>query len=148
MIIETLSWGKLEVTEEQVYHLSKGILGFDEKSDFAFIDIEDTPFWYLQSMEEKELSFLLGDPFAFYPSYEFELPDDETEELEIQSDVIVRCIITLKDQVDKSTINLLAPIVLNPGNRKGKQIVLHKSSYLTKHTLLSEQSVEDGKGED
>jgi flagellar assembly factor FliW len=148
LIIETLSWGKLEVTEEQVYHFNKGIPGFDEETDFALIAMEDTPFWYLQSMKEKKLSFLLGDPFAFYPSYEFELPDDETEELEIQSDIIVRCIITLKDQVDKSTINLLAPIVLNPGNRKGKQVVLHKSSYLTKHTLLSEKSVEDGKGGD
>lgn len=145
MIIETLSWGKLEVDEEQLYHFSKGLPGFDEETDFALIAMAETPFWYLQSLRDKGLSFLLGDPFAFYPSYEFELPDDEAEELEIKSDLIIRCIITLKEQVEQSTINLLAPIVLNPVERLGKQIVLHRAPYHTKHSLLQEPPVIDGK---
>ncbi len=145
MIIETLSWGRLEVDEEQLYHFSKGLPGFDEETDFALIAMAETPFWYLQSLRDKGLSFLLGDPFAFYPSYEFELPDDEAEELAIKSDVIIRCIITLKEQVEQSTINLLAPIVLNPVERLGKQIVLHRAPYHTKHSLLQEQPIIDGK---
>lgn len=145
MIIETLSWGKLEVDKEQLYHFPKGIPGFDEETDFALIVMAETPFSYLQSIHNKELSFLLGDPFTFYPSYEFELPDDEAEELEIQSDVVVRCIITLKENAEQSTVNLLAPIVLNPVANLGKQVVLHKGPYHTKHSLLQEQSVIDGK---
>jgi len=145
LIIETLSWGRLEVDEEQLYHFSKGLPGFDEETDFALIAMAETPFWYLQSLRDKGLSFLLGDPFAFYPSYEFELPDDEAEELAIKSDVIIRCIITLKEQVEQSTINLLAPIVLNPVERLGKQIVLHRAPYHTKHSLLQEQPIIDGK---
>lgn len=145
MIIETLSWGALEVDEEQIYHFSKGIPGFDEETDFAFVPMPETPFGFLQSIREKGLSFLIGDPFAFYPSYEFELPDDEAEELGIDTEVIVRCVITLKESVDQSTINLLAPIVMNPVGRSGKQIVLHKSSYHTKHSLMQEKLVIDGK---
>lgn len=145
MIIETLSWGRLEVDEEQLYHFSKGLPGFDEETDFALIAMAETPFWYLQSLRDKGLSFLLGDPFAFYPSYEFELPDDEAEELEIKSDVIIRCIITLKENIEHSTINLLAPIVLNPVGLSGKQIVLHRAPYHTKHSLLLDQLVIDGK---
>lgn len=145
MIIDTLSWGKLDVDEEQLYHFSKGIPGFEEETDFALIAMADTPFWYLQSVSNMGLSFLLGDPFDFYPSYEFELPDDEAEELDIDNEVIVRCVITLKEQAEESTINLLAPIVLNPRFRLGKQIVLHKAPYHTKHNLLQEQSVIDGK---
>jgi flagellar assembly factor FliW len=145
LIIETLSWGKLEVDKEQLYHFPKGIPGFDEETDFALIVMEETPFWYLQSVKSKGLSFLLGDPFAFYPAYEFELPDVEAEELEIRSDVVVRCIITLKENVEQSTINLLAPIVLNPVRNFGKQIVLHKAPYHTKHSLFQEQPVVDGK---
>lgn len=148
MIIETLSWGELEVSEEQTYSFPKGIPGFEEETSFALIAMEGTPFWYLQSMKEKGLSFLLGDPFPFFPSYEFELPEDETEELGVQSDVIVRCIITLKEQTEKSTINLLAPIVFNPVNRKGKQVILHKSTYGPRHNFLPEQSVMDGKDSD
>lgn len=145
MIIETLSWGKLEVDEEQLYHFSKGIPGFDEETDFVLITMAETPFWYLQSVNDLGVSFLLGDPFTFYPTYEFELPDDEAEELAISSDVVVRCIITLKEQAEQSTINLLAPIVLNPAGKTGKQIVLHKAPYHTKHSLLQEQLVTDGK---
>jgi len=145
LIIETLSWGELEVDVERIYHFPKGLPGFDEETDFALIAMAEMPFWYLQSVKNKELSFLLGDPFVFHPTYEFELPDDEAEELEIKSDVFVRCIITLKNNIEKSTINLLAPIVLNPVGRFGKQIVLHKAPYHTKHSLLQEQSVIDGK---
>ncbi|WHY19089.1 flagellar assembly protein FliW [Paenibacillus sp. G2S3] len=145
MIIETLSWGKLELDEEQLYHFPKGLPGFDEETDFALITMDETPFWYLQSIKSKGLSFLLGDPFVFYPSYEFELPDDEAEELGIDNEVIVRCVITLKEQTEQSTINLLAPIVLNPVGHTGKQIVLHKTPYHTKHSLLQEQPVIDGK---
>ncbi|WP_339267569.1 flagellar assembly protein FliW [Paenibacillus sp. FSL R5-0470] len=145
MIIETLSWGTLEVNDEQIYYFSKGIPGFDDETDFALISMEDTSFWYLQSVKERELSFLLGDPFLFYPSYEFELPDIEAEELRIQSNVLIRCIITLKDQIEQSTINLLAPIVLNPDAKTGKQIVLHSAPYHTKHYLLQEKLIVDGK---
>lgn len=145
MIIETLSMGKLEVNEDQIYHFTKGIPGFEEETDFALINMSESSFWVLQSLKEQGLSFLLGDPFVFYPSYEFELPDDEAEELGIELDVLVRCIITLKEQIEASTINLLAPIVLNPVGRTGKQIVLHRSPYHTKHNLLQEQSIIDGK---
>lgn len=145
LIIETLSWGKLEVSDEQLYHFPKGIPGFDEETDFALIAMADTPFWYLQSVKEKGLSFLLSDPFAFYPAYEFELPDDEAEELGIEAEVLIHCIVTLRDEVERSTINLLAPVVLNPTTRKGKQIVLHQTPYHTKHSLLQEQLVTDGK---
>ncbi|UQZ33846.1 flagellar assembly protein FliW [Paenibacillus sp. PK3_47] len=145
MIIETLSWGKLEVQEEQLYHFPKGIPGFEEDTDFALVAMEDTAFWVLQSLKNKNLSFLLGDPFAFYRDYEFELPSAEAEELAIVEQIIVRCIITLKERVEESTINLLAPIVLNPETLKGKQVVLHNAPYHTKHSLFQEQPVIDGK---
>ncbi|WP_379138047.1 flagellar assembly protein FliW [Paenibacillus sp. sgz500958] len=146
MIIETISWGKLEVAEEQLYHFSKGIPGFEGETDFALIAMDGTPFWYLQSVKESDLSFLISDPFTFYPSYEFELSEEEAEELKIESEVIIRSIITLRDKVEQSTINLLAPIVLNPKERVGKQIVLHRTSYNTRHSLLQEQLVSDEKG--
>ncbi|QUL54555.1 flagellar assembly protein FliW [Paenibacillus tritici] len=145
MIIETLSMGKLEVDEGQIYHFPKGIPGFDEEKDFALIAMPDAPFWVLQSIKEQGLSFLLGDPFVFYPTYEFELPDDEAEELAINSEVLVRCILTLKEDVEASTMNLLAPLVLNPIGLTGKQIVLHRTPYHTKHSLLQEQTAIDGK---
>lgn len=145
MIIKTLTMGSLEVEEAQIYHFPKGIPGFDEETHFVLVPMEESLFWVLQSVKEPSLSFLLVDPFTFYPSYEFELPDDEAEELGIDSELLIHCIITLKEQVEASTINLLAPIVLNPTRQSGKQIVLHRTPYHTKHTLLQEQPAIEGK---
>ncbi|MDF9840138.1 MULTISPECIES: flagellar assembly protein FliW [unclassified Paenibacillus] len=144
MIIETLSMGRLEVSEEQLYHFPKGIPGFEEETDYALITLEDTPFWVLQSLKEQGVSFLLTNPFDFYPGYEFELPDEEAAELQIEVEVLIRSIITLHENTEQSTINLLAPIVFNPAKRLGKQIVIHSRTYHTKHILLQEQPA-DGK---
>ncbi|QDH20853.1 flagellar assembly protein FliW [Saccharibacillus brassicae] len=135
MIIETATLGSTEITVEQIYHFEKGIPGFDEETEFALIPVEDSPFFHFQSLKEKHLSFLLVDPFVFFPEYEFELGSSEKEALGIHSDVVVRSIVTLHEEVEKSTMNILAPIVLNPKKRKGLQVVLHNSSYPTKHLL-------------
>ncbi|ETT49973.1 flagellar assembly protein FliW [Paenibacillus sp. FSL R7-269] len=135
MIIETLTWGTLDITEEQIYHFSKGVPGFEEDIDFALITVDDGPFSYLQSLQNDSISFLLCDPFVFYPTYEFELPQADKEELEIIDDVKIRCMVTIKEELEHSTVNLLAPIVLNPIIRSGKQVVLHNSNYQTRHNL-------------
>lgn len=149
MIIETLTWGSLEVEESQLYHFAKGIPGFDDETQFALIDNEG-PFVYLQSVKEKSLAFLMADPFAFYPDYEFELPEGDIADLELESQVKVYCIITLKEQMEQPTINLLAPVVLNSDKRLGKQVVLHQSSYQTKQPLWPQQlsNVTSGKAGD
>lgn len=135
MIIHTATWGDLEVNESEVYRFEKGIPGFEDKTKFIMLDQEEAPFYYLQSTEEEELAFVVVDPFLFYPEYEFELPDSEKEELKIGSELVIRCVLTLNKQIERSTINLLAPIVFNPEQRRGKQIVLHQTNYQTKHPL-------------
>lgn len=135
MIIETSTWGQLDINEEAVYQFPKGIPGFEEETAFAVIALEEGPFSYLQSLKSDSLVFLLADPFSFYADYEFELPDTDAEELEIEDSVWVRSIVTLKEQVEESTLNLLAPIVMNPQKRMGKQVVLIKTAYQTKQTL-------------
>ncbi|MEC0241417.1 flagellar assembly protein FliW [Paenibacillus dokdonensis] len=142
MIIKTSSWGDLEIAEDQVYHFPKGIPAFEEETEFAVISLEEGRFHYLQSTKEQELAFLLADPFDYYPQYEFELPPADTEELQIDKQVNVRCVISLKEKLELSTINLLAPVILNPDKRLGKQIVLHNSHYQTRHPLWSESGTE------
>lgn len=135
MIIDTVVWGNLEIDDKHVYHFAKGIPGFEEETEFVLIEQEQTPFEYLQSIKNRELSFLLTDPFLFYPDYEFELPDSDAKELELDNEVMVRCILTLRDPAENSTLNLLAPIVLNSDKHLGKQVVLHQTSYGTQHPL-------------
>lgn len=136
MLIETSTWGSLEITEEQIYEFPKGIPGFEKETRFALLTLEQGPFAYLQSLKEKELAFVIADPFVFYPDYEFELPESESKELALKEDQIyVRSIVTIKDSVEYSSLNLLAPIVMNTELRLGRQVVLHNSPYRTNHCL-------------
>jgi flagellar assembly factor FliW len=135
LIIETASWGSLELTDEQIFRFDKGIPGFEEFKKFALIVIDDGPFSYLQSVEDKNISFMLADPFVFYPNYEFELPDEEALELGINGQIFIRSMLTLQKPLEDSTVNLLAPLVLNPANGKAKQVVLHQTVYQTRHPL-------------
>lgn len=135
LMIETSSWGEIEVQEDQITQFHRGIPGFEEETAFAIVPYENSPFHMMQSVKEPGLSFLLADPFLFEPQYEFELPQHETAELKIQREVSVFCIVTLQDSLIDSSINLLAPIVVNPDNRQGKQIVLHDTVYAPRHKL-------------
>ena len=143
MIIETSAWGSKEITVEQIYRFERGIPGFEDEHEFVLLPMEDEPFYYLQSLKQEHLAFLLADPFVFFPDYEFELGDSDAKELGIESEVLVRCIVTLQEQIEHSTMNILAPIVLNPVKRLGKQIVLHHSDYQTKYPLWKLEIVQD-----
>lgn len=144
MLIETVTLGQLDINEDQIYHFPKGIPGFEHETDFAVIDLQEGPFSYLQSLKTDNLALLLTDPFVFYKSYEFELPESETEELAIQTSVQVRAVVTIKEKLEESTLNLLAPIVFNPDKRIGKQVVLHRSDYSTKQLLWNEGQAKEG----
>ncbi len=97
-------------------------------------------------MKEPGLAFLLVSPFVFVPDYSFELSEADKEELEIQDQVSVYSIVTIQAEANKSTMNLLAPVVLNPDKRMGKQVVLHQSSYETRHLIWASDEVAPVKG--
>ncbi|MFC7678564.1 flagellar assembly protein FliW [Paenibacillus sp. GCM10028914] len=137
MNVETAQFGPLDVPEDQIYHFSKGIPGFESHSEFAVIHVAEGPFSYLQSLQDSHISLLMTDPFVFYPNYEFDLPESIVEEMELNSDLMIRSIVTLNENVEKSTINLLAPLVFNLENKSGRQVILHASEYQSRHLLWS-----------
>jgi len=146
IIIHTSTWGKVEISGEDVYQFPKGLPGFEEETEFALIPWEETPFIYLQSVREPNLSFLLVSPFTFVSDYSFELSEIDKEEMGIIDQVSVYSMVTIHSQTNKSTMNLLAPVVLNPENRVGKQVVLHQTSYDTRHLIWAEDEAKSEKG--
>lgn len=136
MKLETRAWGEIQVKPESIYQFAKGIPGFEEEQQFALIEMEESsPFSYLQSLAQENVAFMVVDPFVFIPDYEFELSEEDKTELNITEQVWVRCIVTIQRDVRHSTINLLAPIVLNPVTRTGKQLILHQSGYMARHMI-------------
>ncbi|HEY8908993.1 MAG TPA: flagellar assembly protein FliW [Desulfosporosinus sp.] len=151
MKIESTRFGELEVTEEQLIHFSYGIPGFpDEKTFVHIVHDAESPFSYLQSTMEVNLTFLLADPFTFINDYEFVLEDDVAKELDLslENPPQVFLIATVKEKLADMTVNLLAPVVVNGVNRTGRQVILDKPEYSIRYKLfpdgLPEAAVKGG----
>lgn len=117
----------------------KGIPGFENLKNFKILDLEDNKqFKILQSIEEENISFVVTSPFEIYKEYVIDLNDEIIRELEIKNseDVLVLSIITIGETLEKSTLNLKAPLIINIKNNLGRQLILQSEKYETKHPLM------------
>lgn len=119
----------------------KGIPGFEEFTKYEILDIEEFDYFYLlQSLEDEELGFILTNPFNTVENYEFKINEKDRKYLHIEDyrDVLVLCIVTIGENIEQTTINLRAPIVINIKNLKAHQLIIDNDIYDLKHKLLKE----------
>lgn len=131
MLIQTKFLGEVEIKESEILTFKQGLPGFPDDENYILLALDtDLPLAFLQSTEHEEISFIVAFPFAFDKEYVFDISTEDKAELQIVSeeDVIVYNIVTLKEAFSDSTINLLAPIVINNTKKLGKQIVLQDSA--------------------
>ena len=139
MQIHSTRFGEVDIPEQHILHFAQGLPGFPEQPGFAFLPYGDeSPFAFLQSTSDPDLTFLIVEPFAVLSDYSFELNDDEAAELGLspENPPQVFAIVSLKENLATSTVNLLAPVIVNWVNRQAKQIILEKSIYTTKQLLF------------
>lgn len=149
MKIASTRFGPLEVAPEQILRFPHGIPGFlDEKAFVHLPHEENSPFSFLQSTAEADLSFLLVEPFFFLPDYEFVLEDELAGELELspENPPQVFLIGTVKEKLTDMTVNLLAPLVINRDKGLGRQIILDNKDYSIRHRLFPEGQAEAAEG--
>lgn len=146
--VSTSRFGEIEVDEKKIVHFQNGIPAFEDEREFIILPYEeDSPYYFMQSVNSPDLAFLLTIPFLFFPEYSFEVDDATMRELEITNhdNVFYYAMITIPNgSIRYMTANLLAPIVLNSDNMQAKQVVLEKSNYTTKHRLFPEPAKKEG----
>ncbi|MBB5149722.1 flagellar assembly protein FliW [Ureibacillus thermosphaericus] len=127
MQIHTKFLGEVEIQEEEVITLTSGLLGLEEYTKYVLLPLDkDSPLAIFQSIEESQIGFVVAYPFAFRKDYAFDISEVDKKELQVEKeeDLIAYSIVTLKEPFEESTLNLLAPIVINSVKKCGKQIVL------------------------
>ncbi|SCW58562.1 flagellar assembly factor FliW [Paenibacillus tianmuensis] len=138
----------LSVLHNKSISFQGSVLGFENFDRFRFSVVDEEQLYgYLQSEDDESIGFLVINPFVIYPDYVFEVEENTREKLGIKSpeEVAVIGIITIQDPFSKSTLNLLAPLIINVTNGKGTQIVLPpKSNYRTKEPLFKYLPAESG----
>ncbi len=140
MKIRTRFLGEVEIKEEEIINFPEGIPGFEESRRYVLLDIpENEVFRVLQDVEDEFVSFVVTDPWSFFEGYDFDIPDEELLKINISKEeqLSVMNIVTLSDEFENSTVNLLAPVVVNKDDRAGKQYVLNSGKYTTKHPLFT-----------
>lgn len=142
MLIKTRHFGEVMVQEDKLIHFPQGIIAFEEMKRYFIMESQEEglPFSWLQSVDEGNLAFVIVNPFIFRKDYEFEIPEGVIKELEIEKeeDVAVFSIVVVPEDIKKISANLLAPVIINTKNLKGKQIILNDKKYTTKHYILEE----------
>lgn len=141
MMIHTSRFGALEYEHEQIISFESGIPGFKDYKKYMIVSVEDSPFRYLQSLEEGSVAFIIVSPFEFHSDYEFQLPEQVKAELNISSDenLEVYNIVSVQEELVKATLNLAAPIIINRINNMGIQLILPDGVYSIHHPLFAER---------
>jgi flagellar assembly factor FliW len=139
-------FGEIEYSQDEVYSFANGIPGFPGEKAFVFREIEESPFTAMHSTG-KDLYFLLINPFLFFPDYEFTIPDYMLEQLSIERQEQVACysVVVLREPLHESTVNLVAPIIVNKQNRRGAQLVLENTTYSVRQPIFvnEEQKIDE-----
>lgn len=138
MKIDTKFLGEVEIAEQNIFTFEQGLMGLEEYTKFTLLSLDvELPLVLLQSTECAEISFILAFPYAFKSDYIFDISQEDQEQLQLEkeADVLTYVIITLKEPLSNSTLNLLAPIVMNSTKKLGKQIVLHNTDYPLRYPL-------------
>ena len=114
-----------------IYNVRGEILGFPDtiKVDIAKVD---ELFCTMRDVDNKNISFTIINPYMLR-EYSFDIPLDIKVLLEINKDskLSVYNILIIQKPLENSTINFLAPIIINHDNDKLAQIILEPSKNLS-----------------
>ena len=139
--VKTTRFGEIEIDDSDVIELPSGLIGFPELKKYVLLDHDkDSPFKWLQSLDDGAIAFVLINPLLFKPDYTVEVTEAEVSDLDLtaEEDAVISVIITMPSNPQNMTANLKAPLVFNLKNRQGKQIILSNQDYTTRHNIMEE----------
>ena len=140
MQITTTRFGEIIIDDNLIFDFVQPIIGYNKLRKYVLIEHkENSAFKWLQSIEDPALAFPVTSPAFFNIDYQFEIPTETAEQIELTSadSLIALNIVTIPaSNPQKATINLLAPIIINAVNKQGMQFILSNSNYPVKQSLF------------
>lgn len=103
------------------------LLGFEDIKQVELQKIDDI-FMRMQSVHDENISFTLVNPYVLR-EYDFEVPQNLKEELEItvDSNILIYNILLIQNPIEDSIVNFIGPLVFNSDVNKAAQIILADS---------------------
>ncbi|MCR5785749.1 MAG: flagellar assembly protein FliW [Eubacterium sp.] len=135
MKVNTRLFGEIEIADEKIISFEDGVIGFPEFKKFTLIYDEEkkekegaVSIIWLQSLDDEVFALPIMNPLIVSPDYnphiedEYLLPLGELNEVNTMAYVTV----TIPSEIEKISVNLRAPIIINADTRKGAQIIVEE----------------------
>ncbi|GAA4089189.1 flagellar assembly protein FliW [Nocardioides kongjuensis] len=119
----------IERMDLPVIELAHPMPGFPDDARFALVRLDDDGVLHgFRSLDSQDLQFVVVPPAPFYPDYALDLDDETVTELGIDEttagDVLVLLVVRAGATLADTTVNLRAPLVVNPATRRASQVIL------------------------
>ncbi len=121
--------GALDGAEIPVIELAHPMPGFPDDGRFALVRLDDDGVLHgFRSLDHEDLQFVVVPSAPFYPDYAPEIGDDVAADLGIgeggSAEVLVLLVVRAGASLADTTVNLRAPLVVNPATRRASQVIL------------------------
>ncbi len=145
MLIQTDYYGEVEYTEEDLIIFPDGLFGFPNLKKYLplYLSHNDDSIIVLQSVEEALICFAMLNPIYLCPDYTPYLSSEELSFLNVSDseELCYYTLCTVRDNYLDTTVNLKAPLAINPETHIGMQVILTNSEYGIRHQIRSFQTV-------
>lgn len=126
-----------EITVSEAVNFPDGIPGFESCRQWVVAAEEATPLRRLHAIDGPEASFLAIDPRAVLDGYRCDLSAADRRRLgATDTEPLLWLSIVMMEPGGALTVNLRAPIVINPRTMTGQQVLPHNCLYPLRHVLV------------
>ena len=123
---------------EKRIHFAEGLIGLSNCKDFRLRSTPELePFEELRCVHRSEVGFLVLDPTWVVSEYDHAISFQDWECIG-SPDPLARqvfVIATIGQSLESSTANFLAPLIINPAEALGRQVILSHSDFTVDQAL-------------
>jgi flagellar assembly factor FliW len=121
--IESPRFGRVEIDPNSVIEFPEGLIGLSGSRYALLARDTNSPFMWLQSMDEPALALPVTNPHLFFSDFSVELSEEDVERLGVDARTQVDAYVTVRaaQDLEQFTANLKAPILIWRGH--GHQVI-------------------------
>lgn len=136
--IQSKPYGEVTVKEQQILHFPVGLFGFEQMHRYALLDSTAPPFFWLQSLDDPGLAFILVNPYLVAPDYVLDIEPRDLVEIgePAEDDLLVFAVVTIAHEENRVSCNLQGPVIVNRRDRLGRQAISLDTRWSIQHSLL------------
>jgi flagellar assembly factor FliW len=137
MEVRTTRFGVVEIADDRVITFPRGLLGFGEFKRYCLLEPgDDACFFWLQSLEDPALAFVVTDPALFVADFAVPIRPEQMTDLGLVRVEDAQVFVIVNKVEQQLTGNLQGPLIVNTVTRVGEQMVLAEKRWTTRYPLV------------